>query len=212
MQIKKFYRLSVFAAIFSAFLFTFANAQESSTAPEMSVVGIKLGDRESAKKYLLSGHVPRVDEEGRTSYFFYNEWGTQVMRLTVASADDPYFITEIEVFAVNDSYRKRHYQDTKNGLMPTENGIFIGFRQTAFNLIVGVRNVGKANTIGPSEVVKLKGEPNERVTIEKDRELLKYEVGDVELDDESTADYRAEYEFYKKKLKRFLIKIDPTSN
>lgn len=212
MQKQKFYRLAVLSAFFLIFqvvnIFT-AQAQESKQTPEMSVVGIELGNRESAKKYLLAGHAPRVDEEGRASYYFYNEWGTQVMRLTVASVDDPYFITEIEVFSVSESYKKRHYQDKEHGLMMTENGIFIGFRQTAMNLIVGVRNAGKANIIGPGEVVKIKGEPKDRIKEDENREVLTYEISDIKLSEENlTADYEARYEFYKKKLKRFSLKIN----
>lgn len=205
---KKFYSSAVFLLLFFVFVFS-SFAQNSEGKPEMSVVGIELGNRESAKKYLLAGHVPRVEEDGRASYYFYNEWGTQVMRLTVASVEDPYFITEIEVFAVGKSYTKRHYQDKENGLMMTENGIFIGFRQTAMNLIVGVKNAGKANTIGPGNVVKIKGEPKERIKPEEDREILTYEIPNIKLADEKTADYTASYEFYKKKLKRFSLKITP---
>jgi hypothetical protein len=212
MQNQKYYRLAVFSAFFLFFqvvsVFT-AQAQESKQTPEMSVVGIELGNRESAKKYLLPGHAPRVDEEGRAGYYFYNEWGTQVMRLTVASVDDPYFITEIEVFSVGESYSKRHYQDKEHGLMMTENGIFIGFRQTAMNLIVGIRNAGKANIIGPGEVIDIKGEPKDRVKPEENREVLTYAIPDVKLAEENlTADYEARYEFYKKKLKRFSLKIN----
>ncbi len=210
---QRFYR---YAALSAFFLFLFgasflsASAQDLKTGPERSVVGIELGNRDSAKKYLLPGHVPRVDDEGRTSYFFYNEWGTQVMRLTVPSAEDPYFVTEIEVVAVGKSYRKRHYQDKENGLMMTENGIFIGFRQTAMNLFVGVRNLGKANTIGPGEVVKIKGEPDSRTKSDENVELLTYSLPGVMFENaDFTADYYAEYEFSKNKLRRFLIRIDP---
>ncbi len=212
MQNQKYYRLAVFSAFFlllQVVNFSTAQAQESKQKPEMSVVGIELGNRESAKKYLLPGHAPRVQEDGKASYFFYNEWGTQVMRLTVASVDDPYFITEIEVFSVGETYSKRHYQDKEHGLMMTENGIFIGFRQTAMNLIVGIRNAGKPNMIGPGEVIDLKGEPKERVKAEENREVLTYEISDIKLSDENlTANYEARYEFYKKKLKRFSLKIN----
>lgn len=210
MQKQKFYRFAVFSALFlliQVVNISLIKAQESKSTPEMSVVGIELGNRESAKKYLLAGHSPRLDEEGRASYYFYNQWGTQVMRLTVPSLDDPYFITEIEVFSVGKSYTKRHYQDNENGLMMTENGIFIGFRQSAMNFIVGVRNVGKANTITPKEIVKIKGEPKEQNEPEKDRRILSYEFSDIKLADGETADYQASYEFYKKTLKRFSIKL-----
>lgn len=209
---QKFYRLAVFSTFFLAFYvvnLSTINAQDSKSTPEMSVVGVKLGDRESAKKYLLQGHIPRVDEDGRASYTFFNQWGTQVMRLTVASIDDPYFVTEIEVKAVGESYLKKHYQDKQNGLMMTENGIFIGFRQTMMNLIVGVRNAGKANTIGPGEVVKIKGVPESRTKVGEKGEEIRYSMSDVKLsDDELTANYEAHYEFVKNKLSKFVLKID----
>ena len=75
---QKFYRLAAFSTfllIFYVVNFSTINAQESNATPEMSVVGVKLGDRESAKTYLLPGHLPRIDEEGRASYFFYNVCG-----------------------------------------------------------------------------------------------------------------------------------------
>ncbi len=208
---QKFYRLAAFSTFFLIFHvvnLSTINAQDSESTPEMSVVGVKLGDRESAKKYLLPGHLPRIDEEGRASYFFYNEWGTQVMRLTVVSVDDPYFVTEIEVMAVGESYRKKHYQDKENGLMMTENGIFIGFRQTAMNFIIGVRNAGKANTIGPGEVVKIKGEPETREKVGEKGEVFTYSISDVTLTDvDLKANYEARYEFAKNKLSKFSIKI-----
>jgi hypothetical protein len=208
---QKFYRLAAFSTFFlilHVVNISTINAQDSKSTPEMSVVGVKLGDRESAKKYLLPGHIPRVDEEGRVSYFFYNEWGTQVMRLTVASVDDPYFVTEIEVMAVGKSYQKRHYQDNENGLMMTENGIFIGFRQTAMNFIIGIRNAGKANTISPDEVVKIKGAPKTREKVGEKGEVITYSLPDVTLtDDDLKANYEARYEFSKNKLSKFSLKI-----
>lgn len=208
MRIPKFQQIVLFSAVLLIFQTFTISAQDSIGKPELSVVGVELGNRESAKNYLLPGHSPRVEEDGRAGYFFYNEWGTQVMRLTVASVDDPYFITGIEVFAVGDSYQKKHYQDTKNGLMMTENGIFIGFRQTAMNLIIGIRNAGKRNTIGPDAVIDIKGEPTKREKIDEKGEALIYEIPAVKVkDSETDVKYVARYEFSGKKLKRFSLKI-----
>lgn len=208
---QKFYRLAVLASILLLFQFVqTANAQtESRGTPELSVVGVELGNRESAKEYLKTGHSPRPEPDGRASYYFYNEWGTQVMRLTVPSVDDPFFITEIEVFAVGESYQKTHYQDKENGLFITENGVFIGFRETAMYVLFAVKNAGKKNQIGPDSLVDIKGEPAERFESEQKREVLTYTIPGVKVKDaETPGTYTARYEFSKKKLRRFSFKIE----
>ncbi|MEZ5425267.1 MAG: hypothetical protein R2747_03280 [Pyrinomonadaceae bacterium] len=214
MQTQKYFRIASLSLFFFLFIFASPNfAQPKEVKPELSVVGVELGNRETAKKYLLPGHHPRAEEDGRASYYFYNEWGTQVMRLTVPSVDDPYFINEIEVFSVGKSYQKRHYQDAEHGLMMTENGIFIGFRQTAMNLFVGIRNVGKKNQIGPEALIDIKGEPTEREETGEKGEVLIYEIDNVKVaDSETPGKYTGRYEFYKGKLKRFSLKIDLEKN
>lgn len=191
-------------------LAAFASAQESVGTPELSVVGIELGNRESAKKYLVPGFSPRIGEDGKASYYFYNEWGTQVMRLTATSADDRFLITEIEVFSVSKKYRSRHYQDTENGLMLTENGIFIGFRQSAMHLFVGIKNAGKKNTITPDGLIDIKGNPVRRETDENGLDVLTYELTAVQVKDfETELNYTGSFQFKKKKLVRFTLKISP---
>ncbi len=212
MQKQKYYFIAALSAMFAIFQFASGytvQAQTSKAAPEMSVAGIQLGSRESAKAFLTSGHQPRVGKDGRPTYYFYNKFGSQVMKLTAASFDDPYFLTEIEVFAVGAKYQERHFQAENVKYFSTENDIFIGFKQSAMYLIAGVKNTGGKNEITPKDVVELKGEPSGRVNKEKNREVLSYDISDVKLPNEKmTTNYQASYEFYKKKLKRFSIKLD----
>lgn len=128
----------------------YALAQEKNALPELSVAGVKLADRESAKAF-LSGYSARKTDDGRAVYYFYNEYGTQVMKLTAASAEEPYFITEIEVFAVGKSYQTEHYVADDLGVFSTESNIFIGFKQSASSLLFGT-----SNKTGPKEIVRKK--------------------------------------------------------
>lgn len=211
MQKQKYYRIAVLLAVFVSFQFASGysvKAQTSKAAPEMSVAGIKLGSRESAKAFLKSGYNPRVGKDGRPTYYFYNKYGSQVMKLTAASFDDPHFLTEIEVFSVGEKYQERHFQAEDVKFFETENDIFIGFKQSAMYFIAGVKNAGNRNEITPKDVVEIKGEPSKRADTEKNREVLSYQIADVKVPGAKTeADYQANYEFYKKKLKRFSIKL-----
>lgn len=212
MKKYKYYRLSVLLLVFLVLQIagvSSANAQKSENTPELSVAGIELGNRESAKKFLTEGYSPRPEEDGRASFYFYNEWGTQVMKLTADSPDDPYYLTEIEVFGVNRKYEKTHYVAKDFGIFVTENGIFIGYKQSVTSIIIGIPNVGRKNRIGPNDVIDIKGKPAEREKTDGNREFVTYQIPGVKLSDGSvTADYNARYEFYKKKLRRFSIKID----
>jgi hypothetical protein len=202
----------VFCAIFSLAVFftvfcspaALTNAQTKKHAPELSVAGIELGNRESAKK-LLSKYTPRIGYDGKATYWFYNKFGTQVMTLTAASKDDPFFITEIEVFAVDQNYKNKHFVANDFGFFVTESGIFIGYRQSAFSMIVGVPNAGREDRIGPKDVIRKKGQPRERVKEQK-LERFTYHAANVPAAD-GNADYEARYQFYKNQLNRFSIKI-----
>lgn len=209
MQNKKFYRLVVLV-IFQIVLVTGLQAQEASeTKADLSVAGIELGNRESAEKFLKDGYSPRIEEDGRVSYAFYNEWATQVMRLYAPSMEDKYFITEIEVYRVGRSYKERHFHLKDVELFQTDGGVFIGFKQSAAFLIAGIKNAGKINEFKPKHIVKQKGEPTERVEKpEEKRETLIYKTESIKLSDETTAKHEAEYEFYKDKLKKFRVKIE----
>lgn len=214
MKKSKYYRLGIFLVLFAVFqigLANYANAQESAEAkPEMSVIGIELGDRESAKKFLIDGFHPKVEEDGRASYYFYNRWGSQVMRLTAPSVEDKYFITEIEVYRVSKKYRTRHYQAKETKYFETENGIFIGFKQSAMYFLAAIENAGAINRYKIKNVINLKGEPDEHNKTDKKRETLQYKISDVKLSDGKTnVDYEATYKFYKNNLRGFTIKILP---
>lgn len=211
MQKQKYYRVAALLAVFVIFQFASnysVQAQASKAAPEMSVAGIELGNRESAKAFLTSDYKPRVGEDGRPTYYFYNKWGSQVMKLTAASFNDPYFLTEIEVFAVGEKYQERHFQAEDIKYFSTENNIFIGFKQSAMYFIAGVKNAGSKNEITPKDVIEIKGEPSKRFDKAEKREVINYNIPEVKVPGEnSAADYQASYEFYKKKLKRFSIKL-----
>jgi len=202
---------SIFGAVFILIVFGSAFAQKKDT-PEMSVAGVTLGDRESAKKF-LDGYQPRTDE-GTCRYYFYNSRATTVMKLTAASCEDKHLITSIEVFGVDETYTKRHFVADKLGHFVTESGLFIGFRQTgsglALALIVGVPNIARNNMIGPKDVVKIKGEPAER---NKDGkvETIKYKIDGVSVESKPY-DYSSRFEFYGKEMTRFEMRIEPAKH
>ena len=214
MPIIRSNRLLVAAAgFFIAFGSTLltVEAQDRPFIPDMSVAGVKLGDRTSAKAF-LEGYQPRTDG-GQPTYYFYNSHVTTVMKLTAASFDDPYFVTEIEVFNVGPEYQNRHFVLEKVGHFVTESGIFVGFRQSgrglAVALIVGVPNIARDNMTGPKDVVNKKGEPNERVKNGAE-DIFDYRLDSIGLPDGKTNyGYSAHYRFYDKKLNRFSMKIEP---
>lgn len=207
MQKQKYYRVAAILAVFVIFQFATVfsvRAKFSKSAPEMSVSGLELGNREKAKAFLSPGYGVRVGEDGRPTYYFYNKFGSQVMKLTAASFDDPYFLTEIEVFAVGEKYQERHFQAEAIRYFETENDIFVGFKNSTMYFFAGVKNTGSRNEITPKDVVELKGELSGRADTEKNREVLSYNIADIKVPGEKmTANYQASYEFYKKKLKDF---------
>ncbi len=210
MKNKKFYSVISVVATFIIFQFIFvfsAVAQDSNEMkPELSVAGIELGNRKSAENFLKEGYSPRVENDGRVSYYFYNKWATQVMRLSAPSIEDKYFITEIEVFRIGRSYQERHFHTEEIKYFSTESGVFIGFKQSAGYLIAGIKNAGATNEIKPKTLIKIQGEPTEKVETDKKYETLSYSFPNVKLnDEEESVNYEAEYEFYKDKLKRFKL-------
>ena len=202
----------LFPAILAVVSISLVNAFAQSTAerPEMTVNGIELGNRESAEK-VLGEYAPTFGDDGRPNYYFYNKYATQVLRAAAASFDDPYFVTEIEVYAVGKSYQRKHFQLKDTGFFKSESGIFIGYRQSAISLLsgfaIGVNNPGGKNRVGPKTVENRIGEPDERIS-EEGKEIFKYGPIDVSLSDSGKADYRALYEFRKSKLRRFMLEID----
>lgn len=209
MSVTKLTRILI-GSFFFLLMVNFTSAQEKLFVPDLNVSGIKLGDRVSAKAF-LTGTGQRIGEDGRPNYFLYNSFATQVIKLTGLSFDDPYFITEIEVFAVGRSYRNQHTQSDKIGYFETESGIFIGNRVSALSIIVGIPGVARRDRIGPKDVVAIKGEPATREKGEN-TELLAYRATDVQIGDGEAAAsasfvYEASFEFSKNKLRRYSLKL-----
>jgi hypothetical protein len=205
---QRYYRLALGLAMIAVLGFT-GQAQEKSAEPALSVVGIKLGDRASAKAF-LADYQARQGEDGRPIYYFYNKFANQVMKLTGASFDDRYFITEIEVYKVNKSYTNIHFQAEKIAYFKTEKDIFIGYKQSTASMITGIPNIDGKDMTGPKTVVKKMGAPTEDVKNEE-KETLVYNLPNIEIADENGKtnkfNYSAQYEFNEGKLKRFTLKI-----
>jgi hypothetical protein len=186
-------------------------AETPATAPDLSVAGVRLGNRATAKAF-LEGFQPRISEDARPAYYFYNRSATQVLKLTGASFDDRFLIVEIEVYKVGKSYTAPHFQNDKIGFFKTESDIFVGYKQSTASAITGIPNVDGKDRTGPKTVAKKLGAPTDRLT-EGERETLIYELPEIEIADETgkTAKfaYSARYEFNDDKLKRFVLKISP---
>jgi hypothetical protein len=138
-----------------------------------------------------------------------------VMKLTGASFDDRFFITEIEVYRVAKSYQAPHFQAEKISYFKTENNIFIGYKKSTASMITGIPNVDGKDATGPKTVVKKMGEPTDQSkTVEL--ETLIYNLPNLEIADENAPGktlkfkYSAQYEFNEGKLKKFILKIADT--
>ncbi len=193
MKQQKFFRPVLCLAMLAIFVLSL----RAQTTPDLSVAGVKLGDRDSAKAF-LEGYSFRLDEQNRPVYMFFSKNGWEVLRLVAQSEKDEYFITEIEFFTVGRTYQERHYIAEKFDSFETENGIFLGLRQSATSLLFGI-----PNKIGPKDLVKKKGEPKSRVEKDK-RDILIYESSKIGAD---KFNYSASYEFYKSTLKKVSMKI-----
>jgi hypothetical protein len=190
-------------------------AQQRTTAPDISVNGVKLGDRTSSKVF-LNGYQYRTDG-GIPTYYFYNSRVTTVLKLTGASFEDPYFITGIEVYNVGPEYKFKHFVLEKVGHFLTESGIHVGYRQSgadiAFSVTVGIPGVVGDSITGPKYVLKKIGEPTTH-SKNGDEETFDYRIENFGLpyadDAGRTVKYRylAHYRFYQKKLNRFSIRIE----
>jgi hypothetical protein len=187
-----------------------AFAQAAQMEPELSVAGFRLGDEESAKTVLQS-YSPRYDNElNQPKYFFYNGYGNQVMSVTAFSRERPFLIVGVEVFAVDESYQKKHFQMKDVKSFMSESGFFIGARASASSLVFGIPNVTK-----PKGIIKKKGQPQADEKSGKVR-TLRYQFGAVkELEAQETklrninfGAYTAEYRFRKNRLSRFSIAVN----
>lgn len=184
------------------------SAQQTQNAPEMSVAGVRLNDETSAEAF-LGKYSSRRDEKNRPVYYFYNGYATEVLKLTAASEKNPYLLVGAEVYAVGESYRERHFQLNKINSFATESGFFVGEKQSAKSILFGV-----AEKTDKEKVIKAKGKPDEIGKKEK-REVLTYRLNELTTmqggKEVKISQYVAVYEFYKDKLKKFSINIEPAN-
>ncbi len=187
-----------------------ASAQTTQSEPELGVAGLRLGDEESAKN-ILQNYTPRYETDlSQPKYFFYNNYGTQVMTVSAYSKERPFLIVGVEVFSVGESYQKKHFQMKETNSFMSESGFFIGARPSTTSLMFAIPNV-----TDPNEVVKKKGKPQADEKSGKVR-TLRYQFGTVKkleaqeakLKDVNFGAYTAEYRFYKDKLNRFSIAVN----
>lgn len=206
---------SVFFGLTSFILIGFANSfalsQTTEPKPELCVAGICLGDNEEKVKTILQNYSPRYDNElQQPKYYFYNNYGNQVMAVTAHSKEHPYVIVGIEAFGVNETYQKTHYQMKELNSFMTESGFFIGARPSVTSMVFAIPNVTKAKG-----VIKKKGQPVMDEKIKKVR-TIRYQINEVkELETQSAemkkinfGSYTAEYRFVKDKLRRFSISVN----
>ena len=187
-----------------------ASAQAAQSEPELSVAGFRLGDEESAKN-ILRNYSPRYETDlNQPKYFFYNNYGTQVMSVTAHSKERPFLVVAVEVFAVGESYQKKHFQMKETNSFISDSGFFIGARPSATSLMFAIPNI-----TGPKEIIKKEGQPQTDEKTAKVR-TLRYQFGTVKeleareakLKDVNFGAYTAEYRFYKNKLSRFSIAVN----
>lgn len=175
------------------------NAQTSTDvrpAPERSVAGVRLNDEASGRAFLAQ-YSFRRDEANRPVYYFYDQYGTQVLALTAESPERRFLIVAAEVFRVGRSYAKTYYV-LKDVPFTSESGFFLGDRPSAASMIFGL-----PNRTNPKKLIAKKGAPDERTKNGK-IETLRYNFADS-----PAGNYRAEYVFVGGKLDRFKIESAP---
>lgn len=205
----------VFSFLTSLFLIAATNvlttAQTSRPAPELGAADFRIGGDEDKTRMLLQNYAPRFDGElNQPKYFFYNEYGNQILSLTGHSKERPYLIIAIDVFAVGETYQKKHFQMKDRASFMSESGFFIGARPSVTSLMFAIPNV-----TGPKEVIKKKGAPDADEPSGKVRTLRynfsqvnELEAREAELKEINFGSYTAEFRFYKNKLSRYTIKVN----
>jgi hypothetical protein len=213
----KYINLKPFFSILITFLFIIAanvsaSAQIARAEPELGVAEFRIGGDEEKTKELLQSYSPRYDNNlGQPKFYFYNEYGNQVMALTGYSKERPFLIVGIEAFAVGESYQNKHFQMKGRTSFMTESGFFIGARPSVTSLVFAIPNI-----TGPNEVIKKKGAPDADEKTDKKVRTLRYQIGEVkELEAQERklkgvkfGSYTAEYRFYKNKLSRYSITVN----
>lgn len=165
--------------------------------PEQSIGGVKLNDEASGRAF-LAGYSFRRDEANRPVYYFYDEYGTQVLAFTAHSPERRFLIERAEVFRVERDYKKTYYV-LKDVSFTSESGFFLGNRPSAALLIFGV-----PNRTSIKKLIEKKGTPDERAKNGK-TETLVYNFAASPAGDVAVGAYRAEYVFVGGKLDRFKI-------
>lgn len=210
---KMFPEIKILVVILFLFLFganiSFINAQKAENSPEISVAGIKLNDEISGGEF-LSKFAPRIDTDGKPTFYFYNEYGTQVLKLKGFSQEKPHLIISAEVFLVGKSYRERHFFLKEISSFNTESGFFTGIGQSAKSILFAVTHATR-----PDVVTKKKGNPTQTQKEDK-KETLIYEYNFDASNKSPFADnngftitsYTAKYEFSKDVLKKYSISVD----
>lgn len=204
---------SVFLTItfFSLIILADSSVRAQTMQPELCVAGFCLAENEEAVKTKLQSFSPRYDNERQQpKYFFYNEYGNQVMAITAQSKERPFLIVGIEVFAVDETYQKKHFQMKDTAAFTSESGFFIGLRPSTTSMIFGV-----PNATGPKEVIKKKGQPVSDEKPDKVR-ILRYKLGEVKKLEAQEANsnrvnfgaYTAEYRFHKNNLRRLILAVE----
>lgn len=166
-------------------------------APERSIAGVKLNDEVSGRAF-LAGYSFRRDEANRPVYYFYDEYGTQVLALTAQSPERRFLIARAEVFRVGRDYMKTYYV-LKDTSFTSESGFFLGNRSSAASLIFGV-----PNRTSVKKLIEKKGTPDARTKNGKIETLI-YNFAASPAGDVAAGAYRAEYVFVGGKLDRFKI-------
>lgn len=171
--------------------------QQQRPAPEMSVAGVRLNNEASGRAF-LAGYSFRRDEANRPVYFFYDQYGTQVLALTAYSPERRFLITAAEVFSVGPSYTKTYYV-LKDVPFTSESGFFLGDKPSATSLIFG-----SPNRISVKKLIAKKGAPDNQTKNGKSETVI-YTFADSPKGDVPAGNYRAEYDFSYGKLKKFRI-------
>ena len=198
------------AALILSFTVVSNYSQTPAVKVELSVAGFRLGDEETAKT-TLQNYSPRYDNElKQPKYFFYNEYGTQVMAITTLSRERPFLVVGIEVFAVGESYLNKHFQLKEFNSFGSGLGFFIGEKPSATSLLFAV-----ANVTGPKEVIKKLGSPEADEKADKTRTLIYRisELNDLKARESKSKGvnfgaYTAHYHFVKNRLRRFSIAVE----
>ncbi len=186
-------------------------AYSQTVKPELSVAGFRLGDEATAKTK-LQGFSPRYDNElNQPKYFFYNEYGTQVMAITCYSRERPFLIVGIEVFAVGESYLNKHFQMKGVNAFVSGEGFYIGEKPSATSLIFAVPNI-----TGAKDIIKKLGAPESDEKSDEKVRVLRYrlnEVPELKTSESSGTEvnfgaYTAQFRFVKNRLRRFSIAVE----